>query len=490
MNECSALYSTQYGKWSKKNPNKYGHNVKLSPKSIRKWLDNQQSNIYWARDNDKMIGYAIALQIKTKDGVVSWVTQLVVHEQYRHQNVAKNLLHSIWGFTNHFAWGIVSANPYAIRALEKATRRRSDPIRIKHNIRKILKLGIDNLTYISEDTEYTVESGLSVINTCFFVDHANVDDMIDNVVSDTVPWNLGKLEEGWEWLAFTFQDQLPFELSEEEINNLLETSDNVAHTAYSRMVVSNSQKWTTHTKKDVDYVLKQCNLSSGSNIIDWGCGQGRHSIELAQRGFTVTGIDYVDNNIEIAQKNMDPSINITWYVGDCRTIKLLEPCDMALCLYDVIGTYADEYNNKLILENIYRHLKLGGIAFISVMNRHLTESIAKYKFSLKKEPNKLLNIKPSQTMEKTGNIFDPDYYLMDTETGVVYRREQFREGRSLPVELIVRDKRFYDKEICNLCQSVGFIVDSIRFVNASNWDNELSPTDSKAKEILIKLIKK
>ena len=121
-----------------------------------------------------MIGYAIALQIKTRDGVVSWVTQLVVHEQYRHQNVAKNLLHSIWGFTNHFAWGIVSANPYAIRALEKATRRRSDPIRIKHNIRKILKLGIDNLTYISEDTEYTVESGLSVINTCFFVDHANV----------------------------------------------------------------------------------------------------------------------------------------------------------------------------------------------------------------------------------------------------------------------------------------------------------------------------
>ena len=93
-------------------------------------------------------------------------------------------------------------------------------------------------------------------------------------------------------------------------------------------------------------------------------------------------------------------------------------------------------------------------------------------------------------MEKTGDIFDPDYYLMDTETGVVYRREQFREGRSLPVELIVRDKRFYDKEICNLCQSVGFIVDSIRFVNASNWDNELSPTDSKAKEILIKLIKK
>ncbi len=489
LSQCSALYSTQYGKWSKEKGSKAGTNIKLSITAIKKWLENQNSDIYWASDNGIMIGYAIALRMKTQYGIVSWVTQLVVHEDYRHKNIAKTILHSIWGFTDHFAWGIVSANPYAIRALEKATRRRSDPIRIKHNIKKILNIGVENIPYIFSDIEYDIKEGLSAINTCFYVDHSNVDDMIDNVVSDTVPWSLGKLKEGWEWIAFTFNDQLPFELSEEEINNLLDSCDSVAHTAYSRMIVTPSQQWMNHTINNVDYILSKVSISYESKIIDWGCGQGRHTIELAKRGYDVTAIDYVEKNIEIAEKCADSSLNISWYVEDCRKVKIAQQFDLALCLYDVVGTYADYENNMLIIKNIYKHLKKGGIAFISVMNRHLTEAIAKNTFILKEEPNRLLSLKPSQTMEQTGNIFDPDYYLLDKDKGVVYRREQFRVGRSLPVELIVRDKRFYESEIIDLCKSVGFKVDEIRFVNASKWETSLNPTDSKAKEILVKLSK-
>lgn len=489
LSQCSALYSTQYGKWSKETGSKAGTSIKLSVKAMKKWLENQNSDIYWASDDGVMIGYAIALRKETQYGTVSWVTQLVVHEEYRHKNIAKTILHSIWGFTDHFAWGIVSANPYAIRALEKTTRRRSDPIRIKHNIKKILNIGNENIPYIFSDIEYDIKEGLSAINTCFYVDHSNVDDMIDNVVSDTVPWNLGKLKEGWEWIAFTFNDQLPFKLSEEEINNLLDSCDSVAHTAYSRMVVTPSQKWMNHTTNNVNYILSQVSIQPNATIVDWGCGQGRHAIELAKRGYSVTAIDYVDKNIEIAQKNVETDINISWHIDDCRKAVIPQKFDLAICLYDVIGTYADNENNLLILKNIYQHLKSGGVAFVSVMNRHLTEAIAQNTFVLKNEPNKLLTLQPSQTMEKTGNIFNPDYYLLDNDTGVVYRREQFRIGRPLPVELIVRDKRFFADEISSLCESVGFIVDDVRFVNASKWEIPLSSTDSKAKEILIKLSK-
>ena len=62
--------------------------------------------------------------------------QLVVHTDYRNQNVAKQLLYSIWCESSNFAWGIVSSNPYAIRALEKATRRRSSPKIIRKHIEK------------------------------------------------------------------------------------------------------------------------------------------------------------------------------------------------------------------------------------------------------------------------------------------------------------------------------------------------------------------
>jgi 2-polyprenyl-3-methyl-5-hydroxy-6-metoxy-1,4-benzoquinol methylase len=44
------------------------------------------------------------------------------------------------------------------------------------------------------------------------------------------------------------------------------------------------------TPDEVDRILAltQC---SGGNVLDLCCGPGRHSVELARRGFQVTGVD-------------------------------------------------------------------------------------------------------------------------------------------------------------------------------------------------------
>src|SRR6202012_3675523 len=98
--------------------------------------------------NDDLVGYAIAIQAKIpKYGVISWVTQLVVHEDHRQRDVGKSLLFAIWNFTDHFAWGLLTANPYAIRALEKATRRRCDPRRIGKNVAKLKAIGKKQTVY-------------------------------------------------------------------------------------------------------------------------------------------------------------------------------------------------------------------------------------------------------------------------------------------------------------------------------------------------------
>jgi hypothetical protein len=100
-------------------------------------------------------------------------------------------------------------------------------------------------------------------------------------------------------------------------------------------------------------------------------------------------------------------------------------------------------------------------------------------------PDMLIELPASQTMEKTGDIFNPEYYIVEKDTGIVYRKEQFLEGSSIPTELIVRDKRFTKKEIINLCSDVGLRVLSAQFVSAGNWDKPLSPNNEKAKEILL-----
>jgi SAM-dependent methyltransferase len=196
----------------------------------------------------------------------------------------------------------------------------------------------------------------------------------------------------------------------------------------------------------------------------------------------VLGIDYSEILLNKAKESSKKDIFIK---GDCRNLSLEKQVDVALCLYDVIGSFADNNENIKILENIYNNLANGGYALISVMNHELTKHLAKYKFSFEKEPNKLLELVASSTMEKTGDIFNPEYYMVDIESNVVYRREQFDSGNELQKELIVRDYRYSKREIEGICKNIGFSIVMSRYVQAGRWDVELGATDKKAKEILL-----
>ncbi len=489
IEKCSELYSSHYGKWSPQSSIAPGKNIKLSPERIKEWLRIPNSNIYLAYLDNKLIGYCIASTGKHKGkGSIAWVTQLVVHEEYRNKKVAQRLLFSIWGMSDYFAWGILTSSPYAVRALEKATRRRCVPDRIYRNHRLLINFGLKNVSYLKKKPEIIINKKNSQINTGFFVDHSDVNTMLENVTSDEKPWLLGPLNEGWEWFAFTFQDQEQIKLSTGEIEKMLQASDQITKYAYSRMILDSNHSWTKYTQEEIDFIIREFHMDSDKMILDLGCGNGRHCIELAKRGFKVTGVDY-NKNLFSRSKKYEKKYQVRFINDDCRELSLTSRFDLVLCLYDVIGTYTDTKDNISILKTIYKHLKNGGEALISVMNLHLTLHQAVHKFSLNENPNKLLEIPASRIMESTGNIFDPKYYLVDVETNIIYRKEQFKLGRDLPTELIVRDRRFYKDEIESLCQSIGFDIVWSKYVCAGDWYSSLSPTDNKAKEILLRLKK-
>ena len=496
LQECSILYSSHYGVWSDKHPNENmrGKNIKLSKQKLNRWFDNNISWLYIARNEEnKIIGYAIAFNCKIENmkSGIAWVTQLVVHREYRKSDVAKNLLYSIWGESKNFAWGIVSANPYAIRALEKATRRRSNPNCIEKEQEKIFIITKEYLSYVDKDTEFKIDKKHSSINTKFYVEHKDIPEMLRNVVDQKKPWLLGDLDEGWEWIGVTFNRQKQINLSVKEITEMIETSDMVTKQAYARMqVTSSNHRWMSHTNKEVDFIIKEASLNSDSLVLDFGCGIGRHSLGLAQKGIHVKGIDYVKNNIKIANESIpSDTSNVEFIVDDCRYYSSPQQADAIICLYDVIGSFVEEKDNELILKNICKNVKQGGTIIISVMNFELTNFIAKNRFSFMKQPNELLKLEASRTMETTGDIFDPDYFIVDKDTHIVYRKERFEQGRELPIELIVRDRRYTLEEIKSLCLQHNLKVEFARFVNAKDWDKELDATDMRAKEILIKCTK-
>ena len=126
-----------------------------------------------------------------------------------------------------------------------------------------------------------------------------------------------------------------------------------------------------------------------------------------------------------------------------------------------------------------------GLAFISVMNMELTESISINTCSLSERPESLMKLKPSNTMAADGNIFKSEYFLINYDDGLVYRKEQFDSDGMLSAEYVVVDKRYKMDELLDMVEKMGFIVQYKSYVQAGRWQHSLSAIDSRAKEILL-----
>ena len=74
--------------------------------------------------------------------------------------------------------------------------------------------------------------------------------------------------------------------------------------------------------QQVDILLKRYG-NNIKKIINFGCGTGKHDIELSRMGYQCTGIDMSSMMIEIAKQNAEnlKEHNINFSVADIRTYK-------------------------------------------------------------------------------------------------------------------------------------------------------------------------
>ena len=83
------------------------------------------------------------------------------------------------------------------------------------------------------------------------------------------------------------------------------------------------------TSREVDSILRMMNLKSRARILDLCCGYGRHSIELARKGFAVTGYDLSDFFLKKARKDAAAlKLKIRFVKGDMRKLPFEERFDV------------------------------------------------------------------------------------------------------------------------------------------------------------------
>ena len=479
--QCAALFSNHYGKYSGKGDKPKGQRIKMSANLYKRYYAaNEDMYVSLCYSDQILLGQAFLLKTNVKGkGICSWVTQLVVHSSYRKLGIGSKLLLSAWGFSDFFAWGLATANAITLKTLESATWRK---IRVEDIAKNIDTLNaVMDLIPFADKNNILLSSEQSQVFTNFYPEFDNLN---KNESLRVYAQRLGQIESGYEWLAFTFSSQEMF-IDKAKLDRFLDFSEQQLKEAYERMNMAN-QPWTQGTSREIDFIEDFMAKGEESEILDLGCGQGRHCIELSSRGYgRVSGVDFSERNIRKAsasakEKNTAPM----FFCADARKLKLGRKFDVVLCLYDVIGSFRLVDDNIRILKTVKQHLKKGGRAFVSVMNMELTDSIAIHKTSLKENPQEILRMLPSDTMLRTGDVFKPEHYLINTDDGLVYRKEQFHEDDMISAEYLVTDKRYTMAEFEGMAKSLGFRILLKRYVQAGHFDTPLSATDKRAKEIL------
>jgi hypothetical protein len=130
-------------------------------------------------------------------GHVVWVTHFVVHEEHRRKGIAGRMCNLAWDHDEPFACGLVTSHPYAVRALEKGTNAVCTPSAIALHAKNIVKMSA--IPYVQE-CPLVIEPSRSIIKTSFFVDHTE----LNQLIAKEKCWQLGELEDGDEFFAFTF----------------------------------------------------------------------------------------------------------------------------------------------------------------------------------------------------------------------------------------------------------------------------------------------
>ncbi len=123
------------------------------------------------------------------------------------------------------------------------------------------------------------------------------------------------------------------------------------------------------TLAQVAFLVKVLHLKKGAKILDVACAHGRHAIELARRGYNVTGLDFSKHFIGLAKEEASKrKIKVTFVRGDMRDLSFVNTFDVITNLFTAFGYFANEDDNILVLKKISRALKPRGAFLIDLNN--------------------------------------------------------------------------------------------------------------------------
>lgn len=189
---------------------------------------------------------------------------------------------------------------------------------------------------------------------------------------------------------------------------------------------------------EIDFLLKFARLEQPVEILDLGCGFGRHSNALAKLGHSVTGLDITQGFLDIArEESKKMGIKVDYVHDDMRNIDFENKFDRVFSMFTTLG-YFNDSDNELMFQKIFRSLKPGGIFCFDSHNR---DTMIAY-------------LQAALVTEREGNMM-VDQHKFDTLSGRCQTRRTIMKGdKHKTSEFSIRV--YNPTEILQLFTAIGF----------------------------------
>jgi SAM-dependent methyltransferase len=121
----------------------------------------------------------------------------------------------------------------------------------------------------------------------------------------------------------------------------------------------------------IDKLIQYLKPVTDARMLDVACGKGRHSLQLANKGFDITGIDLSEDSI-LEAKNQETD-RLHFYQHDMRLPFWINYFDYAFNFFTSFGYFKTQREHDNAIRTIAQSLKLKGIFVMDYLNVHYAE---------------------------------------------------------------------------------------------------------------------
>lgn len=174
--------------------------------------------------------------------------------------------------------------------------------------------------------------------------------------------------------------------------------------------------------EDIYFLLHRWKERNFTDILDLGCGKGRHSLLFAENDYKVTGFDLADNGLNVlSQEAKKKNLNITTIKGDVVDLPFEDDGFDGIIAYHSIY-HVNSEGMKNVIDEIYRILKPGGEIYVTLISKNT------YSFTSKECKTIDTNVRFKEEQEGT---FLPHYFVDFEDIKVLFKDFQIIKARQI-----------------------------------------------------------